>query len=398
MPDFDPASVTFARGHYIGGAASDDEAERIAVARPSDLRPYADLPVAGPETVDRAVRDAEAALTRSGWATRPPRERARAMRRWADLIESRAEDLGRLEALGSTRPIAQVVSADVAGTAEGIRFFSEWADKLGGEVAATRTDHLGLVVTEPYGVVGAITPWNFPLSMASWKVGPALAAGNAIVLKPSELTPFSTVRLAELAVEAGIPAGIFNVVQGTGAVTGTPCAPSRDRQDLLHRLQPHGSRHHDGRRAGRDQAGHAGTRRQEPAARLRRRRDLDGRRCIAGSLLANAGQACVAGSRLIVQRPVRDELLEGLMRAARRPRRRARPGGERPPSRRSSRGRRRDRIDAHRGAKAAQEGAELLLGGGGYRRAGGRLLPADPARRTSRRRRRPCARRSSGLS
>ena len=105
---------------------------------------------------------------------------------------------------------------DVPFTAEGLRFFAEYADKLGGEVAATRHDHLGMVVAEPYGVVGAITPWNFPLVMASWKVGAALAAGNAVVLKPSELTPFSVLRLAELAVEAGVPAGIFNVVQGDG--------------------------------------------------------------------------------------------------------------------------------------------------------------------------------------
>ena len=366
MPDFDPASVTFARGHFIGGAASDDEAERIAVARPSDLRPYADLPVAGPETVDCAVRDAEAALTRSGWATRPPRERARAMRRWADLIESRAEDLGRLEALGSTRPIAQVVSADVAGTAEGIRFFSEWTDKLGGEVAATRTDHLGLVVNEPYGVVGAITPWNFPLSMASWKVGPALAAGNAIVLKPSELTPFSTVRLAELAVEAGIPAGIFNVVQGTGAVTGDALV----RHPGIGKVSFTGSNRTGA--AIMTAVAQAGIRPvtlelggKSPQLVFADAGDLERvADCVAGSLLANAGQACVAGSRLIVQRPVRDALLEALMRRLAGPV----PG----PTWKESTTfapiisrTQADRIDAIV-AQSRKDGAELLLGGDGF--------------------------------
>ncbi|HEV7260793.1 MAG TPA: aldehyde dehydrogenase family protein [Bosea sp. (in: a-proteobacteria)] len=312
MNDFAPDSITFSTGHYIGGEVV-ATGERLPVARPSDLVDYADLPVATADTVDRAVTDAAQALARSGWATQPPRERARAMRRWAELIEERALELGRLEALGSTRPIAQAVTGDVASVAEGIRFFSEWADKLGGDVAATRADHLGMIVSEPYGVVGAITPWNFPLSMASWKVGPALAAGNAIVLKPSELTPFSTVRLAELAVEAGIPAGIFNVVQGNGAVTG----------DAL-------SRHPDIAKLSFTGSTRTGVAVMKAAAESGIKPvtlELGGKSpqlvfadadlekaatCIAGSLLANAGQACVAGSRLIVQRAVMAELVERL--------------------------------------------------------------------------------------
>lgn len=312
MADFAPDSVRFSTGHYIGGEVV-QTGERIAVARPSDLVDYADLPVATAETVDRAVTDATQALARSGWATQPPRERARAMRRWADLIEERAVELGRLEALGSTRPIAQAVTGDVASVAEGIRFFSEWADKLGGEVAATRHDHLGMIVAEAYGVVGAITPWNFPLSMASWKVGPALAAGNAIVLKPSELTPFSTVRLAELAVEAGIPAGIFNVVQGNGVVTGDALS----RHPGIAKLSFTGST-----RTGIAVMKAAAESGIKPVTLelggkspqlVFADADLDkAAACIAGSLLANAGQACVAGSRLIVQRPVMAELVERL--------------------------------------------------------------------------------------
>src|SRR5690606_21929296 len=104
--------------------------------------------------------------------------------------------------------------------AEQISFFAELADKLGGNTVPTELGTLGMTLTEPYGVVGAITPWNVPLSMAAWKIAPAIAAGNAIVLKPSELTPFSTLRIAELAVEAGIPAGIINIVVGNGTTTG----------------------------------------------------------------------------------------------------------------------------------------------------------------------------------
>lgn len=312
MTDFAPDSVTFSTGHYIGGEVV-QAGERIAVARPSDGTTYADLPIAGAAIVDRAVTNATQAVAASGWATQPPRERARVLRRWADLIEERAVELGRLESVGSTRPIAQAVTGDVASVAEGIRFFSEWADKLGGEVAATRQDHLGLIVSEPYGVVGAITPWNFPLSMASWKVGPALAAGNAIVLKPSELTPFSTVRLAELAVEAGIPAGIFNVVQGNGIVTGDALS----RHPGLAKLSFTGST-----RTGIAVMKAAAESGIKPVTLelggkspqlVFADADLDkAAACIAGSLLANAGQACVAGSRLIVQRSVMDELVARL--------------------------------------------------------------------------------------
>ncbi|UUT23004.1 aldehyde dehydrogenase family protein [Pseudomonas sp. T8] len=176
--------------------------------------------IADAELVEEAVNNAWQAFARSDWASRPPRERARVMRRWADLVEAEAAILAPLEAVGSTRPHQDVIAWDIPYVAEGIRFFAELADKHGGSLAATQTDRLGMQIAEPYGVIAAIAPWNFPLSMASWKVAPALAAGNAVVLKPSELTPFSSLRFAELALQAGIPAGIFNVVQGDGRVTG----------------------------------------------------------------------------------------------------------------------------------------------------------------------------------
>ena len=168
------------------------------------------------------------------------------------------------------------------------------------------------MISEPYGVVGAITPWNFPLVMASWKVGAALAAGNAVVLKPSELTPYSVLRLAELAVDAGVPPGIFNVVQGDGRTSGDALTSHPlVEEDDLHRLDRDRRRHHGELRGARPEAGDAGARRQEPAARVRRcagcraagrhRRARDHRQ---------RGQVCVAGSRLIVQRRVAAELVE----------------------------------------------------------------------------------------
>lgn len=310
MRDFDPNAVQVTTGHFIGGE-SVDGGEKLSVARPSDLVDYAEIPVATADMVDRAVCSAHQAVATSGWASRPPRERARVLRRWAELIEANAEELGRIEALGSTRPISQAVTGDVAATAEGIRFFSEWADKLGGEVAATRADHLGLIVSEPYGVVGAIAPWNVPLSTASWKLGPALAAGNAIVLKPSELTPFSAVRLAQLAIKAGMPAGIFNLVQGNGSVTGDALT----RHPGIGKISFTGS----------TRTGIAIMKAAAESGIKPVTLELGGKSpqlvfadaelekaagCIAGSILANSGQGCVAGSRVIVQRPVAEALIE----------------------------------------------------------------------------------------
>lgn len=219
MDSFDPRLIAVRSAHFIAGKYRDAQ-PGLEVVRPSDGQVYAQLPIADADLVDEAVNDAWQAFNRSDWASRPPRERARVMRRWADLIEADAAVLAPLEAVGSTRPHKDVIAWDIPYVAEGIRFFAELADKHGGHVAATQTDRLGMQIAEPYGVIAAIAPWNFPLSMASWKVAPALAAGNAVVLKPSELTPFSSLRFAELALQAGMPAGIFNVIQGDGRVTG----------------------------------------------------------------------------------------------------------------------------------------------------------------------------------
>ena len=197
-------------------------------------------------------------------------------------------------------------------TAEGIRFYAEFADKIGGEVAATDHDHLGMTIAEPYGVIGAIAPWNFPLVMASWKIAPALAAGNAVVLKPSEMTPFSVLRLAELAVAAGVPPGIFNVVQGDGRITGDALV----RHPKIAKVTFTGS----------TQTGAAimtacaqtgtkpvtlelGGKSPQIVFADAPRLDVVARR-VAGAIAGNAGQVCVAGSRLIVERSLADDLTD----------------------------------------------------------------------------------------
>jgi aldehyde dehydrogenase (NAD+) len=311
MQLFRPEHIQATPGHFIGGRIVTDTA-RLTVQRPSDGQPHAELPLADASTVDAAVRDAWTAQRSSDWSRGAPRDRARVLRRWADLIEADVERLAPLEAVCSTRPVRDAAAWDVPFTAEGLRFFAEYADKLGGEVAATRADHLGMVVAEPYGVVGAITPWNFPLVMASWKVGAALAAGNACVLKPSEMTPYSMLRLAELAIEAGVPPGIFNIVQGDGLVTGDALT----RHPLISKMTFTGST-----RTGAAIMATCALQGPKPVTL-----ELGGKSpqlvfddapdlerlagIVAGAITGNAGQVCVAGSRLIVQRGIADALIE----------------------------------------------------------------------------------------
>lgn len=308
---FDPQTIRVPSGHFIGGRLVPD-AGRITVRRPSDNAVHAELPLADASTVDAAVQDAWQAWRTTDWARRAPRDRARVLRRWADLIDADVANMAPLEAVCSTRPLRDAAAWDVPFTAEGLRFFAEYADKLGGDVAATRHDNLGMVVAEPYGVVGAITPWNFPLVMVSWKVGAALAAGNAVVLKPSELTPYSAIRLAELAIEAGVPPGLFNVVQGDGRTTGDALT----RHPLISKMTFTGSTRtgaaimatcasHGAKPVTLELGG------KSPQLVFADAPDIDRLAAIvAGAITGNAGQVCVAGSRLIVQRQVAQALIE----------------------------------------------------------------------------------------
>ncbi|GHC73211.1 aldehyde dehydrogenase family protein [Limoniibacter endophyticus] len=311
---FDPEKLALPFYHFIDG-------ERVAASgglemrRPSDDRVFGDCPVADEALVDRAVQAAKKAAKISGWADARPRERVKAMQRWADLMEENALELAQLEAVSSTRPIAQLIEGDIAVTAEQIRFFAEFADKEGSDVVPTSTNSFGMTLTEPYGVVGAITPWNFPISMAGWKLGPALAAGNAVVLKPSEMTPFSTLYMAELAIKAGIPAGMINIVLGDGPTTGNAITGHPD----ISKVSFTGSTG-------------AGAAIMQNIARTGIKpmtlelggkspqvvfadADLDlAAAAISRGILANAGQACVAGSRLIVEAKFAEALSEAIVR------------------------------------------------------------------------------------
>lgn len=310
---FDPDSLSLPIGHFIGDRLVPAEGV-LDMHRPSDGRAYAGCPLADEALVDRAVETAKKALKASNWGGVRPRERTVALQRWADLIEREAGTLAKFEALSSTRPVGHLVDGDIAVSAEQIRFFAEFADKEGSDLVPTDDANLGMIMTEPYGVVGAITPWNFPVSMAAWKLGPALAAGNAVVLKPSEMTPFSTIFLAELAIRAGIPAGLVNIVLGDGPVTGNAITGHPDIAKVSF--------------TGSTAAGSAIMTNIARTGVKPMTLELGGKSpqlvfadadldkaaaAIAQSMLSNAGQACVAGSRLIVEETVAAPLAEAIV-------------------------------------------------------------------------------------
>lgn len=309
---FDPAELTLPRGHYIGGRYVTAR-DQITVTAPSNGATLGAVPQADMAVVDRAVEAARTALRTSGWGRASPRERLRALHRWADLMEEEAPVLARLEAVCSSRPVADTVAGDIPVTAEQIRFFAEFADKECDALAPTAEGSLGMVTSEPHGVVGAITPWNFPISMAGWKLGPALAAGNAVVLKPSEMTPWSALYMAELSVRAGLPEGLVNVVLGDGPETGAAITghPGIDKISFTGSTRAGAAIMENVARCGikpmtLELGGKSPMVVFEDA-------DLDlAAECLERGILPNAGQFCVAGSRMIVARGIAEELAQRL--------------------------------------------------------------------------------------
>jgi aldehyde dehydrogenase (NAD+) len=175
---------------------------------------------AGAEDVDRAVQAARAAFESGPWPKMKPADRARVLHKLGDLILANADEIARLETMDNGKPIFESRHIDIGMVAGCFHYFSGWASKLTGETNSVAPNFFTYTLREPVGVVGAIIPWNFPMIMVGWKVAPALAAGNTVVLKPAAETPLSAIRIGELALEAGLPPGVFNVVPGRGSVAG----------------------------------------------------------------------------------------------------------------------------------------------------------------------------------
>ncbi|OON39446.1 aldehyde dehydrogenase PuuC [Izhakiella australiensis] len=193
----------------------------FTVINPATNRELAAVSALQAEDVDLAVKSARRAFASGSWSGRSPQERKAVLLKLSALILQHREELALLESVSMGKPINDALHIDVPGAAHVIAWYAESVDKIYDQIAPTAKNALATITREACGVVAAVVPWNFPLDIAAWKLGPALAAGNSVILKPSENSPFSALRLAELALEAGLPAGVLNVVTGLGNETGT---------------------------------------------------------------------------------------------------------------------------------------------------------------------------------
>lgn len=311
LPAFKSAGLTrpvqtqlFINGEFVDAIAGGT----IEVLNPFDNSKLCDIAEARAEDVDAAVAAAKAAFP--AWSRMDAAERGKLILKLADAIEAHGEELIKLESLDTGHPVRDARKLDVPRTAACFRYFGGMADKLEGFVPPVAPGFINYVQREPLGVVGQVVPWNFPLMFTSWKMAPALAAGNTIVLKPAEITPLSTLRIAELMKEVGIPDGVVNIVPGYGHTAGARLSEHPDVKKIAF-------------------TGSTATGRQivkASASNLKKvQLELGGKgpniifedafipAAVGGSAWAifhNQGQACIAGSRIIVHEKVADEFIE----------------------------------------------------------------------------------------
>ena len=262
--------------------------------------------------VNLAVASARAAFEDRRWSGMAPARRKRVLLRFADLVQKNAAELALLETLDMGKPIKYSQSVDVPAAANCLRWYGEAIDKVYDEIAPTPSDSLALITREPVGVVAAIVPWNYPMIMASWKIAPALAAGNSVVLKPSEKSPLTALRLAELALEAGMPPGVFNVVPGYGAEAGSALALHLDVDCIAFTGSTRVGKQIM-QMAGQSNLKRAWTELGGKSANIvcADCPDLDAAVSAAvGSIYFNQGQSCNAPSRLFVEESIKERFLE----------------------------------------------------------------------------------------
>ena len=268
--------------------------------------------------VDRAVASARRAFEDERWRGQGPRRMKAVLHRLADLMQANADDLALLESLDSGKPLRDALAVDLPLSIDTVRYYAEALDKVYGEVGPSPSSRLSMAVWEPLGVIGAIVPWNFPLLMAVWKVAPALAMGNSVVLKPAEQTPLTAIRLGELAREAGLPDGVLNVVPGFGEITGQAIGRHMDVDMVAFTGSgPVGRRlmiyagESNLKRVSLELGG------KSPQIVFADCPDLDAAaEAAVWGVFYNQGQVCTAASRLLVQSGIKDQLLERMLRVA----------------------------------------------------------------------------------
>ncbi len=288
--------------------------ETFATLNPATGELLAKVALAGPEDVDQAVRAARKALEQGPWSKLSGDERGQLLWRVAALIEKYADELAELETLDNGKPLRVARNGDIPMAARHFRYYAGWASKIeGSTIPVSYPSQFVYTRREPVGVVGLIIPWNFPLLMAAWKLAPALACGNTVLLKPAEETPLTALRLGEIVLEAGFPEGVINILTGPGEPTGAAMTAHMD----IDKVAFTGSTE-VGRKI---MASAASSNLKRISLELGGKSpnvifaDADMSRAIKGAnwaVFSTAGQECVAGSRLFVERPVYDQVLEGL--------------------------------------------------------------------------------------
>ncbi|UVC08009.1 aldehyde dehydrogenase [Rhizobium sp. TH2] len=308
-----------AQSLFIGGAwQASRNGATMEVISPIDGTVLTTIADAGADDVDLAVAAARAAFEKGAWSKAAPAERKKILLRIADLIDKHALELAVLGVRDNGTEISMALKAEPGSAAGTFRYYAEAIDKVYGEIAPTAENVLGLIHRAPIGVVAAIVPWNFPMMIGAWKVAPALAAGNSVVLKPAEGASLTLLRLAELCAEAGLPEGVFNVVTGRGAVSGEALGLHMDIDVLAF-----------------TGSGPVGRRLLEYSARSNLKRvylELGGKspnvvfadapsidqaaKVSAYGIFRNSGQVCIAGSRLLVERSIHEEFSEKVAKIA----------------------------------------------------------------------------------
>jgi aldehyde dehydrogenase (NAD+) len=278
---------------------------------PATGQVIAKVAAAGPKDIDKAVKAARKALESGPWSTMDAADRGKLLFKLASLVDAHADELAKLESLNCGKTIKDS-QGDMEGVANTLRYYAGWADKIEGKTVPVRGSFLSYTLRQPVGVVGQIIPWNFPLLMLAWKWGPALACGNAVVLKPAEQTPLTALRMGELAIEAGFPPGVVNILNGMGETTGAAIVVHPDIDKIAF-------------------TGHVDTAKiiQKAAADTLKRTtfelggkspnvifaDADMDSAVAGAFHAiyfHGGQCCTAGSRLFVEQKIHQEFVERL--------------------------------------------------------------------------------------
>jgi 4-(gamma-glutamylamino)butanal dehydrogenase len=306
------ARLRYETRHFIDGNFVDSVArERFTVVNPATGKPLCEVSAGASADIDRAVAAAKRSFAARIWSRKAPRDRMAVMAAYSRLLVENTEKFSLLDTLCMGKPINDMVTIDVPAAARNFEYFGELIDKIDGSVTATAFDAFHYILREPLGVVGCIVPWNYPLLMAAWKVAPALAAGNSVVLKPAEQSPLSGLLMAQLFVEAGGPPGVFNVVNGLGEVAGAALAQHMDvakiaftgsteigKQMLIYAGQS------NMKRVSLECGG------KTPQIFLADLPDLDSAVTYAiNGIFGNMGEVCNAGSRLLLDKPIAKEFL-----------------------------------------------------------------------------------------